>query len=446
MAKCKKCGKFGLGLKLDANGLCSQCIIDGLQAQINELSKPEYQNILYLRQQIDNQNRILAQMSADISARQAQIYSLNNEIQNKQRELVYYQDASNMQEFGIYEPNYEFLKVDEYKIRLARIREQQKDMIRAKTAVTGATSWTVNNSLSQGRKMVSDTQKLLLRSFNGECDELVAKVKYNNLDASIKRIYSSCEAISKLGKIMNISISPAYRDLKIAEVQIAYEYAQAKQKEKEDLKAYREQLREEAKLQKEIEEQRKKILKEQTHYANAIAKLRMQLSEDPDNADIKAKLDELTAQYEETEKAMKDIDYREANKRAGYVYIISNIGSFGENVYKIGMTRRLDPQDRIDELGDASVPFKFDIHAMIFTEDAPKLEAALHNAFEKRKVNLVNSRREFFKVTLDEIKQVVKENFDKTVEFTDVPDAEQYRMSTDIRLHNKIKNEQSNNL
>ena len=130
---------------------------------------------------------------------------------------------------------------------------------------------------------------------------------------------------------------------------------------------------------------------------------------------------------------MKDIDYREANQRAGYVYIISNIGSYGENIFKIGMTRRLDPTERVSELGDASVPFNFDIHAMIFSDDAPALEAALHRAFEDRKLNMVNTRREFFNVTLDEIKEVVKKNFDKTVEFVDVPDADQYRISLKMK-------------
>ena len=127
------------------------------------------------------------------------------------------------------------------------------------------------------------------------------------------------------------------------------------------------------------------------------------------------------------------MDYRQANQRAGYVYIISNIGAFGENVYKIGMTRRLDPQDRVDELGDASVPFNFDVHAMIFSDDAPKLEAALHNAFADRKLNFVNQRREFFNVTLEEIKKVVKENFDKSVEFVELAPAQQYRESILLR-------------
>ena len=117
---------------------------------------------------------------------------------------------------------------------------------------------------------------------------------------------------------------------------------------------------------------------------------------------------QLESHIKDIEKAIADIDYRQANMKAGYVYVISNIGSFGPNVYKIGMTRRLDPQDRVDELGDASVPFNFDVHAMIFSDDAPALEAALHRAFEDRKINMVNTRREFFNVTLDEIKEVVK--------------------------------------
>ena len=138
---------------------------------------------------------------------------------------------------------------------------------------------------------------------------------------------------------------------------------------------------------------------------------------------------ELEAHLAEIEATLKDLDYREANVKAGYVYIISNIGAFGENVYKIGMTRRLEPTDRIDELSDASVPFNFDIHAMIFSDNAPALEAALHNAFESKKLNMVNQRKEFFNVSLDEIKQVVRSNYDKTVDWIDIPDAQQYRQS-----------------
>jgi hypothetical protein len=281
--------------------------------------------------------------------------------------------------------------------------------------------------------MVSDIQKLVLRAFNTECDELVNKVRYTNFDASLERINKSANAISKLGASIGISITTQYLRLKEDELRLAFEYQCKKEQEKEEAKAARAEQREQAKIQKEIEEQRRKIEKEQTHYETAYERLKLQLSQHPDDADLLEA--EIENQLTDINKALSDIDYRQANMRAGYVYVISNIGAFGEDIYKIGMTRRLDPQERVDELGDASVPFKFDVHAMIFSDDAPVLETALHKAFEDKKVNMVNQRREFFHVTLDEIKDVVRKNFDKTVEFIDVPDAEQYRISMKMRAN-----------
>ena len=186
-----------------------------------------------------------------------------------------------------------------------------------------------------------------------------------------------------------------------------------------------------------MEEAKKNLVKDITHFTNALNSILSQL-EDTSLSDEKRQvlLDkkcELDIQIDELNKNLADVDYRQANQRAGYVYIISNIGAFGENIYKIGMTRRLDPQDRVNELGDASVPFDFDVHAMIFSDDAPSLENALHKAFENKKINMINQRREFFNVTLDEIEEVVKKNFDKTVEFKKVPDAEQYRESLKMK-------------
>ena len=249
----------------------------------------------------------------------------------------------------------------------------------------------------------------------------------------LKKITASCEAISKLGKMLSISVTPTYFNLKKKELTLALEYQIKKQEEKEQLKAARAEQREQAKVQKEIEEQRKKIEKEQNHYQTAFEKIKSQLALTPDDKDLLEKKALIEDKLSDIDKALTDIDYRQANIKAGYVYIISNIGAFGENVYKIGMTRRLDPQDRIDELGDASVPFNFDVHAMIFSDDAPALENALHHAFENKKVNMVNQRREFFNVSLEEIKKVVKDNFDKTVEFIDIPDAEQYRISQKMK-------------
>lgn len=397
------------------------------------LLTPEMQNAFQLQKLIDQLHRDEQSANENIQNLNKTISSLNEQIRKKKQDFISLDDEILVQEFGLYKPQFDFAYALDYKEQLAAIRQEQKNLIKNKMAVSGVTDWLVNGNKAKGRKMVSDTQKLLLRAFNTECDDIISKVKYTNFDASLNRIYKSAETISKLGTIMNIAITGRYLDLKVKELRLAFEYQQKKQQEKEEAKAARAEQREQAKVQKELEEQQKKIEKEQTHYQTAFEKIVAQLAADPTNEDLLKRKSELESKLSDIAKALADIDYRQANMKAGYVYIISNIGAFGENIYKIGMTRRLDPQERVDELGDASVPFKFDVHAMIFSDDAPALEAALHRAFEDRKLNMVNQRREFFHVTLDEIKSVVKQNFDKTVEFIDVPDAEQYRISEKMR-------------
>ena len=419
-------------------GLADIINVSKIKAENEELKKmltPEMSNTFELQEKNNELTKHNSELSSAIIHQQNILNNLENEIRNKQNMILTLDDDILVQDFGLYKPLYNFTNSDMYKEKLSLIRKQQKEMIKSGTAATGNMNWTVNNSKAAGNKMVKDMQKLLLRAFNSECDELVAKVKYNNIDTCINRIKSSYNAISKLGTIMNISITSGYYNLKIDELHLAYEYALKKQEEKEALREARAEMREAAKLQKEIDEQRKKVEKEQQHYKNALLTVLKQIDDSTTpSAELLQKKEELETQLGEIDLTIKDLDYREANQRAGYVYVISNIGAFGENIYKIGMTRRLNPQDRVDELGDASVPFNFDVHAMIFSDDAPALENALHKAFEDRKVNMINHRREFFNVTLDEIKDVVKRNFDKTVEFVDVPDAQQYRETQKIKM------------
>lgn len=393
---------------------------------LKELLTPEMQDAAAL-------NTRIIELEAKKEKLEKTVDKLSASIEAMKKEAIFFEDAITYQDFGLYTPRYNFVSSDLYKTALDRIRANQKEMIKSDTAIFGSKTWTVDGSKSKGNKMIKDMKKLFLRAFNSDCEDVITRVKYNNYEMSLKKIRQSAESIQKLGIMMSLYIAPNYINSKIEELTLAFEYQQKKQEEKDAQKAARAEMREAAKLRKEIEAQRKKIEKEQTHYQTAYEKLLKQLESSPDDADLIQKKAELETQLQDIDKAMKDIDYREANQRAGYVYIISNIGAFGENVYKIGMTRRLDPQDRIDELGDASVPFNFDVHAMIFSDDAPALETALHKAFEDRKLNMVNTRREFFNVTLDEIKEVVKKNFDKTVEFIDVPDAEQYRISQKIK-------------
>ena len=242
-----------------------------LQSELDHaqsLFTPEMQNAQSLHNLINKLNSDksvlesnLEELARDISLHKLNIEKLDSEIKNRENQIVDLDDEILVQEFGLYRPHYNFANALDYKDRLAEIRAKQKALIKSKTAVSGDTNWQVNGKLLARQKMVNDTQKLLLRAFNTECDELIGKVKYTNYDASLNRIYKSAETISKLGVIMNISITPAYLNLKVEELRLSFEYQQKKQQEKKAQKAARAELREAARLQKEIEAQRKKRLK-----------------------------------------------------------------------------------------------------------------------------------------------------------------------------------------
>lgn len=366
---------------------------------------------------------------------EAKVKELKSTISELEAQIIVLKDEVLIQEFGLYEPRFAFQTVDEFKDKLAEIREEQKSEIKILNQMAKKTKLTVGGSASEGKKLISDIQKLLIRAFNSECDDIVGNIKFSNIDASAIAIEKSADNIIKLGAVIGVSIPQTYVELKKQEAYISYEYARFKEEEKERLRELKAQEKEAKKLEKEIEAERKKLEKEQQQYAKALKDVldKLETAGDDERAALEAKKAELEDNLGEVAKAFEDVDYREANQKAGYVYVISNIGSFGNDVYKIGMTRRLDPMERIKELGDASVPFDFDIHALIFSNDAPGLEAALHREFEARKLNLVNHRREFFKCSLDEIKEAVLKNYDQTVEFVAIPDAEQFRISEKMR-------------
>lgn len=375
---------------------------------------------------------------------QEEIAELTKIKQSLKMDIIELDDKILFQDFGVYQPQYNFATIDEYKEKLDEIRNKQKEMIKNNTAAICNTAWKVQGSEQAGKKMIAENIKQTLRNFNIECDLCISKVKFSNYDNSKERIFKAFELQNKLNETNDIHLVDEYYRLKIQELDLAFEYQKKKQEEKEELRRKREEMREAEKVAREIEEKRKELEKEQEHYQNYLKKINEQIEVEQSEERkqyLLAKKEELDNNVNDVNLALEDLDYREANHRAGYVYIISNIGAFGENVFKIGMTRRLEPEERIAELSGASVPFRFDIHAMIFSDDAPKLEAALHNHFANNKVNLVNGRKEFFNVTLDEIKKVVRENHDKSVDFINVPDAEQYRETLMIRKN--LKNRDS---
>ena len=349
------------------------------------------------------------------------------------KQLTALEDEAEIQSYGIYQPKYDLGFSTVLKDKLAEIRQKQKAMIRDKTAIVCSRDWTIDGSRTEGRKMTNRQIQLMARAFNGECDSIILKVKYNNLTRIEDRINAVYKAINKLGEPNACKIQQSYLDLKIDELHIAHEYQEQLQFEKEEKRRINEQIKEEQRAQRELEKAQQEAEKEEKRYQKALEAARQEIEQATGKRQEKwqteiQRLNELLSEAQvNKERAVS----RAQMTRSGHVYIISNIGSFGENVYKIGMTRRLEPTDRVRELGDASVPFRFDIHAMIYSEDAPALENHLHGFLEKRSVNRINSRKEFFNVSLEEIEKIVHE-YNVDTQFIRVPRAEEFRKTQAI--------------
>lgn len=325
--------------------------------------------------------------------------------------------------------DYNEMTSEDCKNKLSLLKQKEKEMRRNKEDVC----WTWN--LDENKRSEQRTIRKILRTFNAECDNFTFNITANNIDVERKRIEKSFETLNKLYEDNGISLTTDLLKLKLEQITIIYTYELKKQQEKEIQKAIKEQMTEEAKVEKELQERKKKVEKDlQQHLGeiNRIMKYMQKTQIDAEKQLYIDKIKELEEKIKSLEVEKETVLEREANSKAGFVYIISNIGSFGENIYKIGMTRRLEPMDRIKELSSASVPFEFDVHAMIFSSNAPELETTLHKYFADYAVNKVNPRKEFYNVDIDEIEKVVKENYNDTVQFTKIPIATEYRQSMNL--------------
>ena len=402
----------------------------------------EQMSVLELQKNISEKTNELATVNQSISEKTnflnevlTRINNLLSHERNLQSQLTVLESDIAMGEFGLYKPRYDFASSLEYKDKLNVIREMQKAMIKSKSAVNYFENWTVDGSKAKGKKMTNDNIKMILRSFNNECEAAINKVKFSNIQSIEKRIQTSFNQHNKLNETNKVSLTQRFLDLKLQELYLAFEYEQKKEEEKEALREQREKEKEEKALQKEIESKKKVIHKEMSHLENVISELEMKLivADESEKESLEAQILELKENLNKFEEEIEELDYRTANAAAGYVYVISNIGSFGEDVVKIGVTRRLDPLERISELSSASVPFKFDVHALIFSYDAYNLEASLHNKFSDKRLNAVNNRKEFFKIPIDEIENELQIYKDLTIDFSKVPEAQEYRESLKLR-------------
>jgi hypothetical protein len=269
--------------------------------------------------------------------------------------------------------------------------------------------------------MTSDLSKLMLRAYNAEADNCVRSLRAGNAVTAKKRLDASVASIARLGAMMEMRVNPTYHAMRTEEIELTSDFLMKVQEERERAREERERLREERKAEQELAAERERLDKERTHLANALEALRASGDE--------AGIAELTGKISALDEAIAHNDFRLANIRAGYVYVISNEGAFGPNIVKIGLTRRLEPMDRVRELGGASVPFPFAVHALFFSEDAVSLEHELHQAFSAKRVNYVNERREFFFVTPHEARLVLAEKVGNLLEFTEAPEATQYMQS-----------------
>lgn len=365
------------------------------------------------------------------------ITSLQKSIKKLKEEIEMSNETIQNQEVGFYEKAYDFITSEEYKEALKLNRQTQKTMISNDDAMTYRTNLEYGGSLSEGNKMVKHIKTVVMYAFNGDCDAAVARVTYKNIKTHEKRIQKTFEKLNSRSDYTHCEIKDSYLQLKLEELHLAYEFYEKKAEEAEEQREIREQMREEEKMLKEIEKEEKRLEQREKDYAEAIIAAEEDLREatEEEKAELKATIKKLKQQIEEAETRKRAISQAQITRK-GHVYIISNSGSFGDNIYKIGLTRRLEPYDRVKELGDASVPFPFDVHAMIYAEDAPTLEKLLHKKFEKKKVNMINEKKEFFRVSIDEIekelrslKQEDKKFQDLEFEITKTAEAEQYKRS-----------------
>lgn len=492
MAKCPKCGRKGLFLRL-TNGMCTECNAtemnrkevealtqtkNQLQSQIGQLNLSlSNQQALYdsvvAKAEAQGIAQAMSKIQTDKATAERQLLAVTEELKTAQislnlvkaeEEKAQKNISSSVRKVEKFRP---LLKAIDHAIATYDAGVPVADLEGLVREIEDFVSPTVTLDLQclgmkdlrkryrQNEKAIEDIlqkyegryatkanatiYKLMVIALKAELQNVLYSINYGKLEDALASISTITQKYYDIATSGNQSIAPTMKKF-IGEidyffqeaVKIEYEYYVQKERAKEEQRAIREQMQQEAQERRALEAEKKKIEKEESKFQGQIAQLEEQLaSADADKvAQLEARLAELQSQLSAV-KEKKDVIATLQNGKAGNVYVISNLGSFGDNVFKIGMTRRMVPQERVDELGDASVPFPFDVHSFIFSDDASTLETKIHKMLNDRRVNKVNLRKEFFHITIDELEALVGE-LAPTAEFKRTMLAEQYRQSLSI--------------
>lgn len=339
---------------------------------------------------------------------------------------------------GLSPPNFKIDDDESLKSAIREIRGKQHELIIGQRATSSLTNWTWFGSKSDGQELIKTYNKLMIGAFNAEFDMARDKMRHSSYDAAIKKLRASTKALEKLAETVNVRISSEYLSMKEDELKIWHADLVRKHEEKEARKEQQAILREQNKtlgrLSDDDDDEEDEIENQLATCATELEKARelaKQIAGD-DLARLELKIEKIEEEKRELQAKFERAISQAQITRAGYIYVISNIGSFGKGVCKIGMTRRLEPMDRVVELGDASVPYRFDVHTLAFVDDAPRLEKAIHRAFSSKRVNKENHRKEFFLVSPEEVKDVMEHMGIKSSWYYEC-DAREYRESELMR-------------
>lgn len=400
--------------------------------QLIELEKNEESirsNLSELTSKAEDLKNKIKQMETDKDELHSQISSIKED-------LSIFEPKHSLVNLGFFEePKYLFETSDRYKEEIKIIRNNQKELIKSNKCIKIPDSIAIISDSKYANKILKGQAALMIKAFNIECDNLLTTLKVSNYSNVLERIDKVATDIEKSALSLNCGFSKEYVELKFKECELQYQFKLKQTREQEEQAIIKEQMREEQKAIREFERALAKAEKEEEMYKNALVKARKELaiSGDKNKDKLEARIILLEQKLAEAEENQKRAQSMAEQTRRGHVYIISNIGSFGEDIYKIGLTRRLEPLDRVKELGDASVPFSFDVHAMIYSEDAPALETSLHKEFSRFKVNQVNNRKEFFNVNLLEIQEKANQLVQGELDFKVTALAEEYYESLKLR-------------